>query len=144
MRFRGFDVANGFLWPTEWVPRAGLTPDLRELGRERRKPTKRVATAAAPAPPMGSRKSPRLAGSTPVEGLGTGGMGSHRKRQAAREDDMPSPRRTRARTRSESVLGSEGAAGDGEVSGRSHSRPSGPIGSRGVSATSQARRTGAR
>ena len=66
VQWAGFDGRTGERWRAEWVPRDWLTRDLRELGRLRAPPVKRAASSRWP---IASRKSPRLAGEEPMDGL---------------------------------------------------------------------------
>ena len=66
VQWGGFDPRTGDRWRQEWVPRDWLTRDLRELGRLRAPPPKRAQHTRWP---IGSRKSPRLAGAEPMDGL---------------------------------------------------------------------------
>ena len=72
VRWKGADDEGG-AWPTQWVPRADLTPDLRQMGRIRVRPSEAAAGQSSGSRETVSedkrRVSPRLAGVVPSQGL---------------------------------------------------------------------------
>ena len=76
VRWKGIDEDTGLPWPDSWVPRRFLTVDLRADGAIRRRPDGEARrqrsegeASGASTVSAGWRKSPRLAGKTPVEGI---------------------------------------------------------------------------
>jgi len=68
VEWSGFDTERNMPWPNSWVARSRLTADLRVEGKIRPARAKRAAATQAPVI-AGMRKSPRLAGVTPIDGL---------------------------------------------------------------------------